>query len=913
MLILGFVFMFIHINIFYGGFMKVFLTLILMLVLAPSIMFAASIKGKVVSKQTGKPLISATVILDGQGKGARTDVDGNFVIENVSDGKYVVQVSYIGYEKVRMDVDVAGSDVEIEVRLAQKAILSQAVSVVASRALNRETPVAFSDIEKEDMTLKMGSRDLPMILNETPGVYASENGGGYGDSRINIRGFDQRNISVMINGVPVNDMENGWVYWSNWDGLADVTSSIQVQRGLGAGLLSNPSVGGTMNIITDPAQMEAGATIKQEVGRDAFLKTTLMGRTGDLGDFSAFAAAVKKTADGVIDKAWSDAWAYYLGMSWQPAEDHSLELYLIGAPQLHGQRSYKQNAAVFDRQFAIDNGYTLEGDEQYPTERGITYNYNWGLVQGNKNLDDWYQGSQHDRRDDTYLNERENYYHKPQANINWHWDINEDWNLTNVFYVSIGTGGGSGPLGDYLATTDDGQVDFQAAYDYNTSEEANDGTGQYESASILRNSVNNHYWMGWIGAADVQVNKETKVQFGGDYRFYRGEHYREVRNLLGGDYFIDQSDKTIDYNANPGLAQKKLGDIIAYHNDGIVNQIGGFATFENVTPDRSYYLNASVSNTSYTRFDYFRTPDMPNGRETDPQSFLGYTIKGGANFNLDRNWNVFGNVGYYSRAPLFRNVYYYDNSVYENITNEKILAFELGTGYWTEMFSANANAYLTRWDDRSWYTSSYITDGEGNRTYFNYNLPGLNQDHMGFEFEGSYKPIEELLIKAMFSLGFWEYRDSVNTSYSPDDNPETTFEQTIYVNGLKVGDSPQKTFALSASVFPIEGLTFNVTGKYFWDYFANFDPIRRTTPPAEGEDPIQSWEIPAFFIMDLHLYYKLPLELDFMDITIFGHGFNILDQVYVSDADDGSNHDIMTSNVYMGNPMVWNFGVQIDL
>jgi hypothetical protein len=61
-------------------------------------------------------------------------------------------------------------------------------------------------------------------MNRTPGVYATKQGGGYGDSRISLRGFDQRNTSFLINGQPVNDMENGWVYWSNWQGLTDVAS-----------------------------------------------------------------------------------------------------------------------------------------------------------------------------------------------------------------------------------------------------------------------------------------------------------------------------------------------------------------------------------------------------------------------------------------------------------------------------------------------------------------------------------------------------------------------------------------------------------------------------------------------------------------------------------------------------------------
>ena len=42
--------------------------------------------------------------------------------------------------------------------------------------------------------------------------------------------FNQRNVAIMINGIPVNDMENGWVYWSNWDGVADVLAQFKCKK-----------------------------------------------------------------------------------------------------------------------------------------------------------------------------------------------------------------------------------------------------------------------------------------------------------------------------------------------------------------------------------------------------------------------------------------------------------------------------------------------------------------------------------------------------------------------------------------------------------------------------------------------------------------------------------------------------------
>jgi len=136
----------------------------------------------------------------------------------------------------------------------------------------RETPVAVSAISVSEITLKTGNLEFPEIMNKTPGVYATKQGGGYGDSRISLRGFDQRNTSFLINGQPVNDMENGWVYWSNWQGLTDVASGIQIQRGLGASRLAVPSVGGTVSIFTKAASKSQGGKVLQMIGNDGYKK-----------------------------------------------------------------------------------------------------------------------------------------------------------------------------------------------------------------------------------------------------------------------------------------------------------------------------------------------------------------------------------------------------------------------------------------------------------------------------------------------------------------------------------------------------------------------------------------------------------------------------------------------------------------
>ena len=261
--------------------------------------------------------------------------------------------SVIGYGSGSTTVNVPSSgSVTANFSLSSEAIELSGLEVLASRA-DEKTPVAYTNVTKADMEFRLGSQDIPMSLNMTPSVYATQQGGGAGDARINIRGFNQRNIAVMINGVPQNDMENGWVYWSNWDGVGDAAHSIQVQRGLSAVNLAAPSVGGTMNIITDPTAHTRGGKFKQEVGAGGFVKSTLNYNTGLIGGKMAFSGTlVRKTGDGVIDKTWTDAWAYYFGATYAMNETNRFELYAVGAPQRHGQNLYKQNLGAYDSDFA---------------------------------------------------------------------------------------------------------------------------------------------------------------------------------------------------------------------------------------------------------------------------------------------------------------------------------------------------------------------------------------------------------------------------------------------------------------------------------------------------------------------------------------------------------------------------------
>ena len=368
---------------------KIYKFAIVALLLLTTTAFAQryTISGVVTNTSNGEKLIGANVYIKALSIGGVTTADGVYEIAMVPKGTYEMTISYIGFVTQKKNVYV-NNNVSMNVSLRESAVLLGETVVKGTRAKYRETPVAFSEIKGSEIEFKLASRDVPAALEQVPGVYATQQGGGYGDSRLMIRGFDQRNIAVMINGVPVNDMENGWVYWSNWAGLGDVTASLQVQRGLGASPYSVSAIGGIVNIITyGVGGRQEFAKLRYETGSDGLTKTTASFASNITKNIGITALVSRKSGNGYADQTWIKEFTYFFSVG-GVFGNHSLELTGVGSPQTHGQRLYESS---------INTYYT----------RGFNYNPNWGYLNGKPLL------------------ERENFYHKPQFNLNWNWQIKD--------------------------------------------------------------------------------------------------------------------------------------------------------------------------------------------------------------------------------------------------------------------------------------------------------------------------------------------------------------------------------------------------------------------------------------------------------------------------------------------------------
>ncbi len=745
-------------------------------------------------------------------------------------------------------------------------------------------------------------------------MYSTVEGGGAGDARINVRGFSQRNTAVMINGVPVNDMENGWVYWSNWDGVGDATTSIQLQRGLSAVNLATPSIGGTLNVITDPTANDPGVQVKQEFGSGSFFKTTATGSTGEQGKFALTGAFVRKTGDGIVDGLWTEGLAYYIASSYQLNARNRLELYALGAPTRHGQRLYALNAATYSHEFAAGlDGYDPAALSEFP-EAGKDWNPNYGTVSSS------YTGEQYastgpktgtfDRHSADFINERENYYHKPQVNLNWYSYLGNGLTLSTVAYYSGGSGGGTGTLGsvawDYTYT--------QRFADWNATIDRNE-TNATGSRGILRNSVNKQWTIGAISKLRKDFDSGITGEVGLDWRTAAIDHYREVRDLLGGSYFLD------DANAFTGEIQAKLGDKVDYYNRNKVNWIGGYAQAEKSTENGSVYAMGGVSAISYNFEDFFKQ-DPDNASQTlklKSGALTGYQIKGGVVRNVTQEWSLFGNAGWVSKVPIFDGVID-DGAGVKNPDpkNETFLSFEAGVKYRSldRMWSFDANVYHTTWKDRTY--NLFIRNLQGTGQDGLVNLLGVDARHMGIEATAAFQPSDLLRFDLAGSIGDWKYLNDVTGTYRPDEGSGDVETYDFYLDGLYVGDAPQMQVAYSASVFPIAGLNIQLVGKSYAKNYADFEPFDRTSEDEAGK---QSWKAPGYSVFEAHASYRLNNLIRTWnggDVRLFANVYNLFDSEYVQDATDNSSfngfdgdHNADDAEIFMGFPRTVNLGFQV--
>jgi len=835
--------------------MKITLLSLFLFIFCGTQLFAQNqITGKLLDSKTKEPLIGATVSIKGTTTAASATLTGSFKIK-VPDGTVTLVFSYVGY--VPKELDVNGSKDLGEILLvANSSSLNEVV--INAPVIDRKTPIAVSTVNAEYIEEKGPGQDFPQLLKETPGITATDNGGGYGDSRVRIRGFSANNVSVLINGIPVNDVETGAVFWNDWAGLTDVASSVQVQRGLGASKVAAPSLGGTIAITTRSFDAEPGGYLIGSVGSFNDNKEGISVSSGlsDKGWASSFLLA-RRSGDGNADGLYFTGYSYFFNLTKVLTKTQKLSFNVMGASQSHGQR-FTYNSI---------NTYKAEGNR---------YNSDWGYFNGQ------------------VQSAEVNFYNKPLASLNHIWNINPTTTLSTVASGSWGSGAAqyltnytissSSPYSSLIpgATNEYPRTgDIYSPLDFNAIVKNNQSSADGNALNHIRNQANDHQQYGLISTLKKTVGN-IDVTAGVDLRYYEGQHYYQLHDLLGAQYLYDPrvSNTTIPNTGTGDLNnpyhRAEVGD--RYNNNYQFNiaSEGVFLQTEYSKDNLSAFVSGAISNTGNKRIDYFNYLNSDPNRQSPYVNFLGYQAKGGANYNLNTNNNVYVNIGYMQRSPLVSNVFVNkNNTINPNAVPEKLFSYEAGYGFRSTTLSADINLYRSTYKDRSVAPKTILnTDGSTSSA----NLSGLNELHQGVELNARYKPTREITFRGMLSVGKWNYITDAGPVQITSDKGTVASINELYVKGLAVGDAAQTTasFAFDYNILP--KLKIGPVWNYYANYYASVSAQNIT---AAGYTP---YKIPNYSLFDLNGVFKFKLAG--MDASFIGNIHNFFNTAYISDAFD---------------------------
>ncbi len=871
-----------------------------------------TITGTIVDGETSTPLPGASIVVRGTTTGATTDFDGNFSA-NISQSSGTLVISYIGYVSTNVKFTGPGSVGTISLQpdaeqLGEVVVIGSGIIDLAS---DRRTPIAVSSVPIKIIQEKIGTQDVTMTLVNTPSVYVSGQSGGFGDTNMRVRGFDQDNTAFLLNGQPINGMEDGLMYWSNWSGLNDIASGVQIQRGLGSSKLAISSVGGTVNFVTKATDMNQGGFAYSTIANDNYIKTSAGYNTGISEKGWGLSVMLSHwQGDGYNEGNFGEGQTYFISAGYRPNDQHNFNFLITGAPQFHDQNFTKSISSYL--------------------EYGLRYNNNWGTYKGQ------------------YKTERRNFYHKPVANLNWDWNINETTNLSTVLYASWGNGGGTGNRGVRIRT-DEGRIDYDAIYAQNAA--VTDGAGVNfgsEDAYITRASMNLHSWYGLITNFEKQLSDNLSWNVGFDLRTYYGKHFRVVSDFHGLNSWTEDI-RLIDQNNNHE-AYGSFGTYkfvtatesfrpsgwaaafdtypedqkIAYSNDERISYGGLFTQLEYSTDQVSAFFQGSVSNQYHQRFDFYQYADqslidgtssqstgvplpagITDGVDSEKVNNFGYNAKAGFSYKPTEAHAFYFNTGYYDRQPYHDNIYLnFTNQINPLTENEKIFGLEAGYGFNSSIFSANVNVYRTSWKDRVVTSSDIVDDVLTYETNF-----GTEQLHTGVELDFKLRPTPGLSFNGFASLGDWMYKGEAVTQVT-DEERNVLSTETNDFDGGKVGGAAQLSGGLGAAYRINDMFSVDSDWRYYDKLYSDVGAVK------------ENLELPSYGLLDAGVTFRIPLGANKMkSLKIRANMNNVLDKEYISrlttanfvEAGDETYEGLAVSNQgYFGWGRTWNVTLRYD-
>ena len=735
------------------------------------------------------------------------------------------------------------------VELADSVINLQEVVIRDNFSSSQNTPLSIKTLQPSHIKLYSTSPNYVEMMQGIPGVYATPSTGSYGDATLNIRGFKQENISILLNGIPIQGLTSGSMYWNNWMGLAEATYAVQIQKGMGSSMLADCAMGGMVNIITKTGEGLPEWDFSTSYTQYGTKKAMLSYSTGQLKHgWSANMMVSGVYGDGFVEASEVKSMSYLLSVSKILNDNNTLIFTALGSPEQHDQRNTELSQTEID-------------------DHGRGYSKNWGYLNGEK-----------------YSIGR-NHYFKPYFTLQHIMDKGA-LHMKNSVYLAIADGGGRSTFNDFTKPsqsiiahqTADGHIDFDAII------AENQASGY--SKNVMIDYLSGHTQVGGVVSADYSLNDKWTLGSGLQYQLFDTWSKMVVLDLLGGN--------AVQYNGQDLV----VGDYIGARYGRTTHLASGYGQIKYDGSKINTNLGVSVFSGNYRRHD-----DV-TGNVSDWAHGWGVGIKSGLLYHITGKSQAFINLGYNSRLP-YAGTYLVssDLSVKDDVVNEKNLMAEAGTRIGWAGGGLELSGYYALWNDKTVTVNIAKRANEAAQKYY---ITGLNALHMGAELTVQQQLASWLNLSAFANLASWKWKSSGEALIYDGYTGETLNTYTIYCNGLHVGDSPQTQFGAQADFKLPYGFYANLSWQYNDRMYADFEPNDRKN--AESPD---AYRLPSWNVLDATLGWSSQLS-DNMHLDIFATGRNLTDANYIERGKDGANHDLATFRGYWGAPRTLSVGMKLS-
>ena len=777
-----------------------------------------SLTGIVKDSETKAPLQFANVLIKGTNIGVATDGKGRFNISEELNLIDTLIISYVGYKAfIKIIAEIKS---EFLIAELQRIILpSQTILVEATVGRKGITPISFDKISKEEIQKDYIVQDIPNYLSQLPSTtFYSENGNGIGYNYLSIRGFDQRRISVSINGIPQNDPEDHNIYWLDFPDLLASTELIQVQRGAGSGVIGYPAIGGSINIITSPFSEKAEIDISASYGSFNTRKYSASFSSGLIDNkYSVYAKLSQTLSSGYRNASWSKLNSYHFSAV---RYDYKLttQINLFGGPISDGL-AYSGIAkfAVKDKQLRKDNYSYWEADEN-----GYSYTLK--------------------RRSDEIEN-----FSQPHFEILNEYLFGEKVKLNSALFLVLGSG-----FFDYDGSWSVYYDDYfrlnQNGYDSN----------YVPTNTLIRAQVENKQF-GWIPKISIE-HTNGQLIIGGEFRIHRSEHWGNINyaeNLVPGitkdykyyfynganDIFSGFVHESFNLSDNVNL----LGEVqLAYHKYRLYNEkyVGTDFTVDDLFINPRIGMNYKISDNQNVFLSFARVTREPRLKNyyDAAESSGGELPK--FELNADNSYNF--------NSPL--------------VKPETMNDFEVGTSFNNDVLSVKLNLFYMI------FNNEIAKNGKLDR--FGQPITGNVEQttHTGIEVSAVLKLYDEFELFGNVSYS----HNKINTgSYFISDT------ETIDISGNTLGGFPSFLFNAGLQ-YQNKNIFLKLNGKYVGQFYSdNFDTklsdYLNTYPGfLDYNDNINE----EYFVVDFYGSYDLNLFNSLSNSKLYLQVNNIFDKLY---------------------------------